>query len=132
MSHDPKAARTPGSERFILSSLGWQRLAERIARRAERRVPAYREFVAQGEKPHAFTDRPLTSKDLYILRYPTAQLLADNHHEVFAIFRSSGASGKAVYWPCLRSRDRYAAWGMQALPGILFCNSSQEDACHSC
>jgi hypothetical protein len=61
MSHDSKAARAPAAERFILSSLGWRRLAERIARRAERRVPAYREFVAQGEKPHAFTDRPLTS-----------------------------------------------------------------------
>ena len=111
MSHDPKAARTPGSEGFILSSLGWRRLAERIARRAERRVPAYREFVAQGEKPHAFTDRPLMSKDLYILRYPTAQLLADNHREVFAIFRSSGSSGGALFWPWLRSQDRYAAWG---------------------
>jgi phenylacetate-CoA ligase len=113
MSHDSKAARAPAAERFILSSLGWRRLAERIARRAERRVPAYREFVAQGEKPHAFTDRPLTSKDLYILRYPTSQLLADNHGEVFAIFRSSGTSGRALYWPCLRSHDRYAVWGMR-------------------
>jgi phenylacetate-CoA ligase len=111
MSHDPKAAGTPASERFIRSSLGWRPLAERIARRAERRVPAYREFVAQGEKPHAFTDRPLTNKDVYILRYPTSQLLADNHSEVFAIFRSSGTSGRALYWPCLRSYDRYAVWG---------------------
>jgi phenylacetate-CoA ligase len=111
MSHDPKAAGTPASERFIRSSLGWRPLAERIARRAERRVPAYREFVAQGEKPHAFTDRPLTNKDVYILRYPTSQLLADNHSEVFAIFRSSGTSGRALYWPCLRSYERYAVWG---------------------
>jgi len=111
MSGAPEGARTPGSQRFILSSIGWRRLAERIARRAERRVPAYQEFVAQRGKPRAFTDRPLTSKDLYILRFPTAQLLADNHPEVFAIFRSSGASGRALYWPCLRSHDRYAAWG---------------------
>jgi phenylacetate-CoA ligase len=113
LSEAAEAAQTPGSERFIRSSLGWRPLAERIARRAERRVPAYREFIAQGEKPHAFTDRPLTSKDLYILRYPTSQLLADNHGEVFAIFRSSGTSGRALYWPCLRSHDRYAVWGMR-------------------
>jgi len=113
LSEAAEAAQNPRSERFIRSSLGWRPLAERIARRAERRVPAYREFIAQGEKPHAFTDRPLTSKDLYILRYPTSQLLADNHGEVFAIFRSSGASGKAVYWPCHRGNARYAAWGMR-------------------
>jgi phenylacetate-CoA ligase len=111
LSEAAEAAQTPGSERFILSSLGWRRLAERIARRAERRVPAYQEFIAQGQKPCAFMDRPLTSKDTYILRFPTSQLLADNHHEVFAIFRSSGASGGALYWPCLRRYDRYAAWG---------------------
>jgi phenylacetate-coenzyme A ligase PaaK-like adenylate-forming protein len=111
MSRAPEAARTPGPARFILSSIGWRRLAERVARRAERRVAAYREFVAQRERPRAFTDRPLTSKELYILRFTTSQLLADNHHDVFAIFRSSGVSGRALYWPCLRSHDRYAAWG---------------------
>lgn len=111
MSESPEAALTPGPERFLVSSIGWRRLAERTARRAERRVPAYQEFVAQREKPRSFTDRPLTSKELYILRFPTSQLLADNYHEVFAIFRSSGASGRALYWPCLRNHDRYAAWG---------------------
>ena len=112
LSEAAEAAQTPGSERFILSSLGWRCLAERIARRAERRVPAYQDFVAQREKPRAFTDRPLTSKDLYILQYPTSQLLADNHHEVFAIFRSSGASGR----PCIGRASGAmvaTAWGTQ-------------------
>ena len=107
----PRAAgQIPGSERFIRSCLGWRRVAEWIARRAERRVPAYREFVAQRQKPRTFTDRPLMSKETYILRFSSAQLLADNQREIFAIFRSSGASGKPLYWPWLRSHDRYAAW----------------------
>ena len=109
----PDPAQTPGSERYLLSHLGWLAWAERIARRAERRVPAYREFVAPRERHRTFKERPVTSKESYILRFPASQVLAEDQRNVFAIFRSSGASGRAMYWPYLRFPARYAGWNMQ-------------------
>lgn len=109
-THEP--ARSGLVEQLSVPSLGWRFLAERIARRAERGVAAYRQFVAEGERQHGFDDRPVTSKANYILRFPTSQLLAQAGRS-FAIFRSSGASGKAVYWPYLKLPARYAAWGMR-------------------
>jgi phenylacetate-CoA ligase len=98
---------------FSLPSLGWLGWAKWTARRVERHVSAYREFAARREGPWAFADRPVTSKESYILRFPTAELMAENQHGACAIFRSSGASGNPVYWPYLRDGLRHAAWGMR-------------------
>jgi len=72
------AAHGHGHGLFELASLGWRGWAEWTARRVERRVPAYREFAPRREGPWAFADRPVTSKESYILRFPTAELMAEN------------------------------------------------------
>jgi hypothetical protein len=76
--HAIEAAHEDGVGPFSLPNLGWRGWAEWTARRVERHVPAYREFAPRREGPWAFADRPVTSKESYILRFPTAELMAEN------------------------------------------------------
>ncbi|MBW4497686.1 MAG: hypothetical protein KME26_32420 [Oscillatoria princeps RMCB-10] len=90
---------------FLKNALGAKEIAEQVAERAQRAVPAYKRFLEKhglkGGEP--FDRLPQSDKESYILAYPFEELLADNSEEIFAIFRSSGSSGKSFYWPSLKS-----------------------------
>ncbi|MEO8377124.1 MAG: hypothetical protein ABI579_05575 [Candidatus Sumerlaeota bacterium] len=60
----------------------------------------------EGRKSSAFDERPLTDKATYISRYEFAQLLGDDAADTYAIFASSGSSGKSMYWPQLKAGSR--------------------------
>jgi phenylacetate-CoA ligase len=85
-----------------LPHLGDPQQADAIARKAADKVPAYHAFLGDPANSPKWETRPLTSKKEYLLHYPYADLLAHNYHECFAIFSSSGSSGRAFYWPQLR------------------------------
>ncbi len=96
-----------------LASLGSAFLAERVARRAERTIPAYPRFLSSGDPFQVFSERPLMDKRSYIDRYAWPELVGLNERQLFAIFGSGGSSGRIFYWPLLRSQHRYSAWGMR-------------------
>ncbi|MBD1882017.1 hypothetical protein [Coleofasciculus sp. FACHB-T130] len=94
---------------FIKKSLGSKRLAEKIYQRAQRGVPAYKQFLeTQGIKARVpFNKLPLSDKKSYALAYPFEELLADDADKIYAIARSSGSSGNSFYWPILKSNSRF-------------------------
>jgi phenylacetate-CoA ligase len=89
-------------------SVGSLQEAEATARRAEAAVPAYGKFLTeQGFAAGGpFAERPLTDKQGYITAYPLAERLGDDHEQAFTIFRSSGSSGRSIYWPQLKATHR--------------------------
>lgn len=92
---------------FTKNSLGSKRLAERVCQRAQRGVPAYKQFLeTQGIKARIpFNQLPLSDKKSYALAYPFEELLADDANKIYAIARSSGSSGNSFYWPILKSNS---------------------------
>ncbi len=96
-----------------LASLGSVLLAERVAHRAERTIPAYARFLSSGGPFRRFPDRPVMEKRSYIDRSAWPELVGRNERQLFAIFGSGGSSGRIFYWPLLRSQHRYSAWGMR-------------------
>ncbi|WP_017716868.1 hypothetical protein [Kamptonema formosum] len=90
---------------FLKTALGAKEIAEQVAKRAQRNVPAYKRFLEKhglkGGEP--FDRLPQSDKESYLLAYPFEELQADNSEEIFTIFRSSGSSGKSFYWPQLKS-----------------------------
>ena len=96
-----------------LASIGSGRTAQMVARRAESSVPAYRDFAGEHRQSAAHQERPSLDKGKYILRYPMAQMLADDWTDTFTIFRSSGSSGKAQYWPQLKRTHRLSKWAFR-------------------
>jgi len=99
-------------------SLGWLQTAEAVANRARERVRAYQSFLRNRSIPDGthFAGLPITDKVGYLIPSPYADLLADDCQEAFTIFRSSGASGRAFYWPQLRVDHR---WSTRRLRGFL-------------
>ncbi|MGA9751532.1 MAG: hypothetical protein WBS54_07065 [Acidobacteriota bacterium] len=96
-----------------LASLGSAAWAERVARRAERAIPAYGRFLSPGGPYRRLSDRPLMDKGTYIHRFPWPELVGQNERRLFAVYGSGGSSGRIFYWPLLRSQHRYSAWGMR-------------------
>lgn len=96
---------------FLKTSLGSRDLAEALASRAEKGVPAYRRLLkAQGFHPGSpFESRPLTDKGNYVTAENFTDLLAEDYQETFTIFRSSGSSGQTYYWPQLKEAHRTTA-----------------------
>jgi phenylacetate-CoA ligase len=91
-----------------LATVGSGRKAQMLARRAGLEVPAYRDFAGRNG-----SERPFLDKADYILRYPVAQMLADDWRDTFTIFRSSGSSGRPQYWPQLKKTHRFSKWAFR-------------------
>ncbi len=84
-------------------ALGSRGQAEALAARAGRVVPAYGKFLrSRAFSGIPFNRLPLTDKANYLLGNGFADLLSDDVHRAFALFRSSGSSGRAFYWPQLK------------------------------
>ena len=96
-----------------LQTLGSERTARNVARRAERSVAAYRDFAGRHRQDGAAQGAPVLDKGGYILRYPMSQLLADDWKDTFTIFRSSGSSGSPQYWPQLKQTHRLQKWAFR-------------------
>jgi phenylacetate-CoA ligase len=90
---------------LLQPALGSMETARRIARRAAQQVPGYARFLAQrGGSPDAeFRRLPLTDKAGYLKQFPWQELVGEDLMQTFHIFSSSGTSGRAFYWPQLRS-----------------------------
>jgi len=109
---------------FNKTSLGSRNLAEALASRAEKGVPAYRHLLKdQGFRPGGpFESRPLTDKRNYVTAENFTNLLADDYQQTFTIFRSSGSSGQTYYWPQLKEAHRTTAAALRGFlePGVSF------------
>ncbi len=107
---------------FVKNSLGAKQIAEEVAERAQRFVPAYKRFLeSEGFKGgETFEQLPPLDKKSYALAYPFEELLGDDYEECFTIFRSSGSSGQSFYWPQLKSESRSSSAGMRTLLEAVF------------
>ncbi|MEH2141318.1 hypothetical protein [Nostoc sp.] len=105
------------NQAFVKNSLGAKQIAEEVAERAQRFVPAYKRFLeSQGFKGgETFEQLPQLDKKSYALAYPFEELLGDDYEECFTLFRSSGSSGHSFYWPQLKSDSRSSPAGMRIL-----------------
>lgn len=97
-------------------SLGRIETANSVAARARERVPAYRDFLKARDVPEGapFAELPITDKSSYLIPSPYADLLADDCQEMFAIQRSSGASGSCFLWPQLKGDYRWSTRRLRA------------------
>ena len=88
--------------------LGSKQVAEEVAQRAQKVVPAYKRFLEdKGLKPgEPFERLPQSDKKSYALAYPFEELLGDDREEMLAMYSSSGSSGNLFYWPTLKSNSR--------------------------
>ncbi|MGH8000056.1 MAG: hypothetical protein ACREPR_11640, partial [Brasilonema sp.] len=93
---------------FVKNFLGSKQVASEVAQRAQRSVPAYKQFLEkQGFKVgDLFEHLPESDKESYVLAYSWKELLADDYEECFSIVRSSGSSGQTFYWPQMKSTSR--------------------------
>ncbi len=95
---------------------------------ASKRVPAYVKFLNEllHKRPkistlNEFKQLPLTDKQNYLKKHPLEELCLDgtilNKH---FIWRSSGTTGEAFYWPKLPEEERYLPdWQLSGLREIL-------------
>ncbi|HIK12651.1 MAG TPA: hypothetical protein IGS52_20735 [Oscillatoriaceae cyanobacterium M33_DOE_052] len=90
-------------------TLGWQLQGEKVARRVQQQVIAYRQFLAnRGVNTNVeFHQLPVTDKQSYALAYPYEELLGGDREKILAIFRSSGSSGNPFFWPVLKPSSRF-------------------------
>ena len=102
---------------LMTNFLGSKQLAEEVAQRAQKVVPAYKRFLEdKGLKPgEPFERLPQSDKESYALAYPFEELLADDYEEMLAIYSSSGSSGNPFYWPTLKSNRRSVTAGTRSL-----------------
>lgn len=87
----------------------WEALGKKRAsstyKIASTRVPAYKEFLKiQGvdDKKNSFEHLPLTNKGNYLQKYPFHKRLVDaaaGLHNIHSFTKSSGSTGKPIYWP---------------------------------
>lgn len=94
------------SKKTLLQTLGSRERALDIARRAAKNVPAYSRLLAASgiDEVSSFEALPLTDKGNYLGPSPYRDLLADDYDRTFTIFKSSGSSGQAFYWPQLKEQ----------------------------
>jgi phenylacetate-CoA ligase len=95
---------------LIKTSLGSKFLAHRVAKRIQKKIPAYQKFLAQQgiQIPAKFADFPISDKHSYILPSSLEELSGDRLNHSVSLYRSSGSSGNAYYWSMLRSTNRFA------------------------
>ena len=100
----------------MIHSLGAISKAKVVVKKAGK-ISAYRHFLShsQGDFSGAFADLPLTDKKNYILPYDYAQLRAPDAQTEFTLFRSSGSSGQAFFWPQLRKPYRQLVSGLRGM-----------------
>ena len=84
-----------------MAALGDARKAEAVAARARAGVRAYARHSPVA--PHSWAETPTTDKAGYLLAHPYVDLLGDDHGDTYAIYSSSGSSGKPFYWPQLKA-----------------------------
>lgn len=92
----------PTNEPIDLPSLGQPSIAKDAVARAIEHVPAYQAHLAHTTSPDDWDALPFTDKKSYLLKHEYRDLLADNYTDTFAVFSSSGSSGRAFYWPQLK------------------------------
>lgn len=81
--------------------------AKLIALRVAARVPAYRSHLGGVDiNTVPWRSIPQMDKEDYLSNHAYRDVLADNVEETYAVFSSSGSSGKAFYWPQLRGSQR--------------------------
>lgn len=92
------------TQTIVKNSLGSREIAEAVAQRTQKSIPAYRSFLQQNKiaGETRFDDLPYTDKESYILAHP----FADDSEEIFEVFRSSGSSGNPLYWLGMKSASR--------------------------
>lgn len=97
------------NQNLFKQTLGLKLIAEKVARRVQKNVPAYQDFLEKHDVKvgESFANLPPTDKKSYILTYPYEQLLGDDSEQILAIFRSSGSSGNPFFWPYLKSSNRF-------------------------
>jgi len=96
-------------------SIGSLQQAYKLVRRARNTIPAYQRHLAiNPDIVNQWGSVPLLDKANYIQRNNLADLLGQDYEQTYAIFRSSGSSGKATYWPQLKSSDNLSARALQA------------------
>ncbi len=95
---------------FMKKFLGSEKIAEEVAQRAQKTVPAYKRFLEdKGIKlGESYEQLPQMDKKSYALAYPFEELLADDYDKMWAIYSSSGSSGNPFYWPTLKPNSRSA------------------------
>ena len=76
-----------------------------MARRTIDTVPAYQRHLRDVGLPAdvSFDALPIVDKAGYLRLHPFADLLGEDAHDTFTIFRSAGSSGHPFYWPQLKS-----------------------------
>lgn len=105
-----------------LESLGDEKAAQAIAERAERNVPAYRQFLQKNRFPPGgvFSARPVMDKPRYVSAYAFDELFGDDFDQTFTIFKSSGSSGRSHYWPQLRCTHLSSGNSLRAFLEVAF------------
>lgn len=93
---------TPGG---AVRAVGSRRMAERIADRAKRTVTAYRDLDQAATTT--------TDKAAHIERHAMQDRQGDDWRDTFAIFRSSGSTGSAQYWPQLKRSHARSKWALR-------------------
>ena len=80
-------------------------------------VAGYQTYLSQraSSTESAFTSLPLTDKVEYLKAFPLEQLVGSDFEQTFHIFSSSGSSGRAFYWPQLKSSHAASAERLRQL-----------------
>jgi phenylacetate-CoA ligase len=105
------------AEGLELVRLGDLDLARTVAVRAAANVPAYaQELAAAGvTATGSWVELPLLDKHNYLLAHPFTALTAEDLSATFAIFSSSGSSGRPFYWPQLKGGQQESAVRLRGL-----------------
>lgn len=100
----------------MVGSLGSKYKALDIFRKSQR-IPAYQHFLKAQHISHRvpFHQVPQTDKKSYILRYDYSELRSLDSDTEFTLFRSSGSSGKAVFWPQIRKPYTQLVSGLKGM-----------------
>jgi phenylacetate-CoA ligase len=96
---------------LLQPTLGSTETAQNIAARAIQEVAGYQSFLAQRRSSNdtSFDSLPLTDKAEYLKAFQLEHLVGSDFEQTFHIFSSSGSSGRAFYWPQLKSSHAASA-----------------------
>ncbi|MCE0496910.1 MAG: hypothetical protein LV481_03040, partial [Methylacidiphilales bacterium] len=99
---------SPITPSLLQPALGSIEIAQKIAERVTQQVSGYQKFLGQHQvlSDAKFDQLPLTDKAAYLKQFPLQELVGDDFTQTFNIFSSSGSSGRAFYWPQLKSSHR--------------------------
>jgi phenylacetate-CoA ligase len=105
------------SPSLLHPNLGSFETAQKVAHRSSREISGYQAFLSRSHvaPDSSFEDLPLTDKPGYLKQFPLEELVGADFEETFHIFSSSGSSGRAFYWPQLKSSHRASAERLRQL-----------------